>query len=52
MRRMQAAGIDAFGGDVHLLELPAPGAPAPGTPRAGLVDPITLSGRFVPGVTC
>src|SRR4029453_7506957 len=29
MRRMQAAGIDAFGGQVHLLELEAPGAPAP-----------------------
>src|SRR5947199_6245094 len=29
MPRMQAAGIDAFGGDVHVLELPAPGAPAP-----------------------
>jgi hypothetical protein len=27
MRRMQAAGIDAFGGDVHVLELPAPGTP-------------------------
>ena len=26
---MQAAGIDAFGGDVHLLELAAPGSPAP-----------------------
>jgi NADPH:quinone reductase-like Zn-dependent oxidoreductase len=26
---MQAAGIDAFGGDVHLLELPGPGSPAP-----------------------
>jgi NADPH:quinone reductase-like Zn-dependent oxidoreductase len=29
MRRMQAAGIDAFGGDVHVLEVPAPGTPAP-----------------------
>ena len=29
MRRMQAAGIDAFGGDVHVLELPTPGTPAP-----------------------
>jgi NADPH:quinone reductase-like Zn-dependent oxidoreductase len=26
---MEAAGIDAFGGEVHLLELSAPGAPAP-----------------------
>src|SRR5919206_860842 len=26
---MQAAGIDAFGGEVHLLELAAPGSPAP-----------------------
>jgi NADPH:quinone reductase-like Zn-dependent oxidoreductase len=26
---MQAAGIDAFGGDVHVLELPAPAPPAP-----------------------
>jgi NADPH:quinone reductase-like Zn-dependent oxidoreductase len=29
MRRMQAAGIDAFGGQVHTLELEAPGSPAP-----------------------
>jgi NADPH:quinone reductase-like Zn-dependent oxidoreductase len=29
MRRMQAAGIDAFGGQVRLLELEAPGSPAP-----------------------
>ena len=29
MRRMQAAGIDAFGGEVHMLELAAPGSPAP-----------------------
>jgi len=29
MRRMQAAGIDAFGGQVRLLELAAPGSPAP-----------------------
>jgi NADPH:quinone reductase-like Zn-dependent oxidoreductase len=28
-RRMQAAGIDVFGGDVHGLELAAPGTPAP-----------------------
>jgi NADPH:quinone reductase-like Zn-dependent oxidoreductase len=29
MRRMQAAGIDAFGGEVRLLELAAPASPAP-----------------------
>src|SRR4029453_3430036 len=29
MRRMQAAGVDAFGGQVHTLELEAPGPPAP-----------------------
>src|ERR671931_1777108 len=29
MRRMRAAGIDAFGGDVRALELTAPGSPAP-----------------------
>src|SRR3954467_990865 len=29
MRRIRAAGIDAFGGEVHTLELPAPGSPAP-----------------------
>jgi NADPH:quinone reductase-like Zn-dependent oxidoreductase len=29
MRRMQAAGIDAFGGEVRTLELAAPGSPAP-----------------------
>jgi NADPH:quinone reductase-like Zn-dependent oxidoreductase len=29
MRRMQAAGIDAFGADVRVLELAAPGSPAP-----------------------
>src|SRR5919108_1218993 len=29
MRRMRAAGIDAFGGDVRVLELAAPGSPAP-----------------------
>ena len=29
MRRMQAAGIDAFGGQVRLLELAAPASPAP-----------------------
>src|ERR671922_534245 len=29
MRRMQAAGIDTFGGQVHTLELAAPGSPAP-----------------------
>jgi NADPH:quinone reductase-like Zn-dependent oxidoreductase len=29
MRRMQAAGVDAFGGQVGLLELAAPGSPAP-----------------------
>jgi NADPH:quinone reductase-like Zn-dependent oxidoreductase len=29
VRWMQAAGIDAFGGEVHLLELAAPGSPAP-----------------------
>jgi NADPH:quinone reductase-like Zn-dependent oxidoreductase len=29
MRRMQAAGIDAFGGEVQMLELTAPGQPAP-----------------------
>jgi NADPH:quinone reductase-like Zn-dependent oxidoreductase len=29
MRVMQAAGIDAFGGQVRLLELEAPGSPAP-----------------------
>src|SRR4029453_10274574 len=29
MRRMQAAGIDAFGGQVRTLELEAPGSPAP-----------------------
>ena len=28
-RWMQVAGIDAFGGDVHMLELAAPGSPAP-----------------------
>jgi NADPH:quinone reductase-like Zn-dependent oxidoreductase len=28
MRRMQAAGIDAFGGDVRMLELAAPAFPA------------------------
>ena len=26
---MQAAGIDAFGGEVHMLELEAPGSPTP-----------------------
>jgi NADPH:quinone reductase-like Zn-dependent oxidoreductase len=29
MRGMQAAGVDAFGGQVRLLELAAPGSPAP-----------------------
>jgi NADPH:quinone reductase-like Zn-dependent oxidoreductase len=29
MRRMQAAGVDAFGGQVRLLELAAPASPAP-----------------------
>src|SRR5919201_876291 len=29
MRRMQAAGIDAFGGELRTLELAAPGSPAP-----------------------
>src|SRR4029453_3772972 len=29
MRRMRPAGIDAFGDDVRLLELAAPGSPAP-----------------------
>jgi NADPH:quinone reductase-like Zn-dependent oxidoreductase len=29
MRRMQAAGIDTFGGDVGMLELAAPASPAP-----------------------
>ncbi|HEU5476251.1 MAG TPA: NADP-dependent oxidoreductase [Gaiellaceae bacterium] len=29
MRRMRAAGIDAFGANVRLLELAAPGSPAP-----------------------
>ncbi|HMH81294.1 MAG TPA: alcohol dehydrogenase catalytic domain-containing protein, partial [Gemmatimonadales bacterium] len=29
MLRMKAAGIDAFGGEVQLLELAAPAAPAP-----------------------
>jgi NADPH:quinone reductase-like Zn-dependent oxidoreductase len=29
MRRMQAAGIDAFGGEIRLLDLAAPGSPAP-----------------------
>ena len=29
MRRMQAAGIDAFGGQVQMLELAAPRSPAP-----------------------
>src|SRR6185369_8541072 len=29
MRRMQAAGIDAFGGEVRVLELAAPASPAP-----------------------
>ena len=29
MRRMQAAGVDAFGGQVRMLELAAPGSPAP-----------------------
>src|SRR4029450_3293625 len=29
MRRVQAAGVDAFGGQVHTLELPAPASPAP-----------------------
>jgi NADPH:quinone reductase-like Zn-dependent oxidoreductase len=28
-RRMQAAGIEAFGGEVQMLELAAPGSPAP-----------------------
>src|SRR5919197_3509336 len=28
-RRMQAAGIAAFGGEVQMLELAAPGSPAP-----------------------
>src|SRR5436309_3356155 len=29
MRRMQAAGIDAFGGEVRMLDLAAPAVPAP-----------------------
>jgi NADPH:quinone reductase-like Zn-dependent oxidoreductase len=29
MQRMQAAGIDAFGGEVRMLELEGPGSPAP-----------------------
>ncbi len=29
MRRMQAAGINVFGGQVRMLELAAPGSPAP-----------------------
>jgi len=29
MRRMQAAGVDAFGGQVRMLELAAPASPAP-----------------------
>jgi NADPH:quinone reductase-like Zn-dependent oxidoreductase len=29
MRRMRAAGIDAFGADVRVLQLAAPGSPAP-----------------------
>jgi NADPH:quinone reductase-like Zn-dependent oxidoreductase len=29
IRRMQAAGIDTFGGDVGMLELAAPASPAP-----------------------
>jgi NADPH:quinone reductase-like Zn-dependent oxidoreductase len=29
MRRMQAVGIEAFGGEVQMLELAAPGSPAP-----------------------
>jgi NADPH:quinone reductase-like Zn-dependent oxidoreductase len=29
MRRMQAAGIEAFGGEVQMLDLAAPGSPAP-----------------------
>src|SRR3954471_14628743 len=29
MRLMQAAGVDAFGGDVRMLELAAPASPAP-----------------------
>ena len=29
MRRMQAAGIDAFGGELRMFELEAPGSPAP-----------------------
>jgi NADPH:quinone reductase-like Zn-dependent oxidoreductase len=29
MRRMQAAGVDAFGGQVHTLELAVPASPAP-----------------------
>jgi NADPH:quinone reductase-like Zn-dependent oxidoreductase len=29
MRRMQAVGIEAFGGEVQMLELAAPGPPAP-----------------------
>ena len=29
MRRMQAAGIDAFGGEIRLLDLAAPASPAP-----------------------
>ena len=28
MRRMQAAGIDAFGGEVRMLDLAAPAVPA------------------------
>ena len=29
MRRMQAAGIDVFGGEVRVLDLAAPASPAP-----------------------
>jgi NADPH:quinone reductase-like Zn-dependent oxidoreductase len=29
MRRMQAAGVEAFGGEVHVLELEAPASPGP-----------------------
>src|SRR4051794_16750352 len=29
MRRVRAAGIDAFGGEVHVLELAVPGSAAP-----------------------
>src|SRR6266487_3396653 len=45
MRRMQAAGIDAFGGQVQMLELAAPRSPAPdevviAVEAAGVIDAV------------